>query len=311
MEIISNVLGINLLDNKIIAFTTNKNINKTLDFVSVVVSSYYRSKSRETCLIYQETKSSYVYMLTMTLELIKFDGDFSIFDAFELKDGFAVVCKQTRTYHLLSPKHGNIDLGFYFRFSGLKIDNFLFDRNTNEIFIYSLKEKKIINKYNLSKEFNIEENIINGINSIDDKLIILLSDGSIIAINVNSGQLLWKFERIGRFEIYKNVIYSVSDQYINVIDINTGDIIQRSGIEDLELNYNFIATGEHKVYDQYLFIMNAGMPGRIVVIQRGTLKFDQIIEIEGMIPIGKNNLYFLNSKLYVLNNLNTMYIYNL
>lgn len=53
------------------------------------------------------------------------------------------------------------------------------------------------------------------------------------------------------------------------------------------------------------------MPGRIVVIQRGTLKFDQIIEIEGMIPIGKNNLYFLNSKLYVLNNLNTMYIYNL
>ncbi|MCT4613896.1 MAG: hypothetical protein N4A49_03360 [Marinifilaceae bacterium] len=130
-------------------------------------------------------------------------------------------------------------------------------------------------------------------------------------IDILSGNLLWKKKLLGRINVFQNFLYSISNDILSEIDIETGEIIKQEDIYPLIESHNFHSTGEHKVYDDYIFCMSASKPGKVAVFERSTLKFRDFVQIEKSIPIGQKNLIWQNHKLYILDISGTLHIYEM
>ena len=137
-------------------------------------------------------------------------------------------------------------------------------------------------------------------------------------MSLNNGQLLgaqlknnkfWILERIGRVASFQNMIYSLGDQTLKEIDSETGKILRYKNLEQLEHDFDFIPTGEHKVYDDYIFIMTVGKPGKVAILDRKTFEFINMVKINGLIPLGKDHLHWHNNRLFILDFSGILHIY--
>ncbi len=310
IDSIANVLSIAPFNYYLVAFTPNKEseLNEGVFFTSV--ESFYASHSSDQCLIYQISKSGAVFLIKEDLEISKVEGDYGILGAFEFQDGFAVVNRQSKSFHYINPKQAvGIDLGFYYKKSGDLNGEYLFKRLGDEVTLFSLSKKEEVRTFSIPKDFKIDANLEDGIFSKGNIIYVPLSNGQLLALDISTGELKWKQELVGRTAIFEDKIYCIADYTIKELDANTGTILREESMQDLINGYNFRPTGSHKVYDEYIFAMASGKPGMVAIYDRRTLKFQEVIKLDEMIPFGTDHLHWHNNKLYVLDFGKILHIY--
>lgn len=183
------------------------------------------------------------------------------------------------------------------------IKNLLFSRFRNKIVCYD----SLTNEAKWESE---QSAIINqGIMFFEDHVFITLKTGELVALNIFTGEFKWKQSRVGRTAIFKDKIYCIADYKIIELNADSGEILRTQSIQELVDTYQFRPTGEHKVYDEFIFCMASGKPGMIAVYDRKNLKFLELIKLDEMIPMGLNHLYWHSERLYVLDFGNTLHVY--
>ncbi|MGV6860469.1 MAG: hypothetical protein ACWA41_01790 [Putridiphycobacter sp.] len=177
-----------------------------------------------------------------------------------------------------------------------------FDENLQEIWTQDLKEidESLSSDVKMSRIFYTAN---------PNTFFIPLDSNQLLAIDISTGDLKWKRERLGRIAIFKDKIYCIADYTIKEVEAETGKIIREKSMQNLIDSYNFRPTGEHKVYDDYIFSMSTGKPGRVAIYDRKSLEFLELIEIDEMIPVGQNHLHWHDSKLYILDFAKTLHIF--
>jgi hypothetical protein len=145
-------------------------------------------------------------------------------------------------------------------------------------------------------------------------LIVPLESGQLLALDISTGELKWKQERIGKTVIFEDKIYSLNSKSlhefeIRVFDAKSGKIIQSKEVTNLDKEYGFRPTGHHQVYNEYIFVMSSRKPGFVAIFYRETLEFREMIRIEESIPNDMNHLIWHEGKLYVLDFGKTLHIY--
>lgn len=168
-----------------------------------------------------------------------------------------------------------------------------FDENLKEIWTRELREidKSLSGDVKMPRTFYTAN---------PNTFFIPLESNQLLAIDISNGDLLWRQERVGRVQTFENKIYCISDYTIKELDAKTGEIIQVKSMQNLVEAYNFRPTGEHKVYDEYIFSMSTGKPGRVAIYNRKSFEFLELVEIDEMIPIGQNHLHWHDESLYIL-----------
>lgn len=142
-----------------------------------------------------------------------------------------------------------------------------------------------------------------------EALIIPFESGQLLAFDISTGELKWKQERVGRTAIFEEKIYCIADYNIRELDAKTGEILREESMQDLIYTYGFRPTGAHKVYDEYIFAMASGKPGMVAIYDRQTLEFQEMLQLDEMIPMGTDHLHWYNGKLYVLDFGKTLHVY--
>ena len=143
-----------------------------------------------------------------------------------------------------------------------------------------------------------------------DSVFATLESGQLIALDISNGELKWKQERVGRTALFEDKIYCIADYTIKELDANTGEILRKKSMKDLIDTYGFRPTGAHKVYDECIFAMASGKPGMVAIYDRQTLKFQEMLKLDEMIPMGIDHLHLHNGKLYVLDFGKTLHVYS-
>lgn len=181
---------------------------------------------------------------------------------------------------------------------------YLFRRGGNRIICFELES----NKEMWEKEF---EEVLTNVAHISalSILLILLQSGHLISLDISSGELKWKQELAGRVQIFENKIYCITNYSIKELDAKTGQIIREESMQNLVESYHFRPTGEHKVYDEYIFSMSSGKPGRVAIYDRKSLEFLELIEIDEMIPVGQDHLHWHDNRLYILDFTKNLHIF--
>lgn len=169
----------------------------------------------------------------------------------------------------------------------------VFDENLKELWKYKLTE--------IDDSLSMDEKIQRTFYSTNyHTLIIPLTSGQLLALDLFTGDLMWKQERVGRIALFKDKIYCVVDYSIKELDANSGKTLRQRSIHDLVGTYEFRPTGAHKAYDEYIFAMNSGKPGMVAIYDRRTLEFQEVIKLDEMIPMGTDYLHWDKGKLYIL-----------
>lgn len=184
------------------------------------------------------------------------------------------------------------------------------EKNELVVFDIELKEK-------WRKTFcDIDDSLVNNVKfkrkffEVNKNILVLpTTDGEFLAIEIKNGELIWKYDDLGKISVFKNNIYSIKDYSLKKLNANTGEILKKISLEPLVEAYDFRPTGDHKVYENYIFSMSSGKPGMIAVFDRSTLKFQEMIILEGMIPVGQDNLIWHEGKLFVLDAGKTLHIF--
>ena len=249
-------------------------------------------------------------MVTEDLETNVFPGEFSLLGAFEFHNGFAVLNKNNKSYtHLNSENAIATDLGFYFKKSGDFNGKYLFKRLGDELTIFSLLRKEEIRTFNIVQDLCIDARLEDHIFYDDATIYMPLSNGQLLALDISSGELMWKQDRVGRLALFKDKIYCITDYTIKELDAASGGILRQSSMHDLIDTYNFRPTGDHKVYDEYIFAATSGKPGMVAIYNRRTLEFQEMIKLKEMIPMGTDHLHWHKGKLYILDFGKTLHIF--
>ncbi|WP_421892907.1 hypothetical protein [Marinoscillum sp.] len=177
----------------------------------------------------------------------------------------------------------------------------VFDENLNELW----KRELIEMDDSLSDDLRLPRTFF----TTSEALIIPLESGQLLAIDILTGELIWKRERVGRTALFDNKIYCIADYIIRVLDSKTGEILQEESMQDLIDTYGFRPTGAHKVYDKYIFAMASGKPGMVAIYDRQTLEFHEMLKLDEMIPMGTDHLHWHNGRLYVLDFGKTLHVF--
>lgn len=307
---ISTVFGIIPTIDHLVAFASGGESGLRQEAFFINVKSFYTAKSSDECVIFQTSESGAVFLLTSDLETMKFEGDYSILKAFKYENGFIITDRKNKTYSYIEPKTASsTDLGFYFKKSGNLDEGYLFKRLGDEITLFSLSNKEEIRVLNITRDFGLDSSPADGIFHLESTIYIPLSNGQLLALDISTGELKWKQERVGRTALFEDRIYCIADYTIKELDANTGEILREESMQDLVDTYSFRPTGAHKVYDEYIFVMASGKPGMVAIHDRQTLKFQEILKLDEMIPMGTDHLHWHSGKLYVLDFGKTLHVY--
>ena len=307
---ISTVFGIIPTRNYLVAFASVEESGLRKEAFFINVKGLYTAKSSDECVIFQTSESGAVSLLTSDLQTMKFEGDYSILKAFKFENGFIITDRKSKSYNYIEPQVASRkDLGFYFKKSGNLNERYLFKRLGDEITLFSLPKKEEIRIFNIPRDFGIDASPAEGIFHLESIIYIPLSNGQLLALDISTGSLKWKQERVGRTAIFEDKIYSIADYTIKELDANTGNILREESMQDLIDTYGFRPTGAHKVYDEYIFVMASGKPGMVAIYDRHTLKFQEILKLDEMIPMGTDHLHWHNGKLYILDFGKTLHVY--
>ncbi|UXP33894.1 PQQ-like beta-propeller repeat protein [Reichenbachiella agarivorans] len=307
---ISTVFGIIPTRENLVAFASDEESGLRHEAFFVNVKDFYTAKSSDECVIFQTSESGAVSLLTSDLQTMKFEGDYSILKAFKFINGFIIIDRKSKSYNYIEPQvASSTDLGFYFKKSGNLDERYLFKRLGDEITLFSLSKKEEIRIFNIPRDFGIDASPAEGVFHLEPTIYIPLSNGQLLAFDISTDELKWKQERVGRTAIFEDKIYCIADYTIKELDANTGEILRQESMQGLIDTYGFRPTGAHKVYDEYIFIMTSGKPGMVAIYDRRTLKFQEMLKLDEMIPLGTDHLHWHNGKLYILDFGKTLHVY--
>jgi hypothetical protein len=293
-----------------VIFTSNTELKLLPNVFIISLEELYLAKSSENCIIYQTRKSGVVFLLSKDLSISEFKGTYGILNAFSYRNGFIVTNVKSRTYHYIERKlRESQDLKYYFNKSGKLNEEYLFKRLGDEITLFTLSQKEVSLTFDIPKDFGFDASPVEGIFNLESTIYIPLSNGQLMAVDITTRKLIWKQERVGKVRIYEEKIYCIADYTIKELDAKTGKIIREKSMQNLVESYNFKPTGEHKVYDDCIFLMSTGKPGRVAIYDRKSLDFLELIEIDEMIPVGQNHVHWHNNRLYILDFVKNLHIY--
>ena len=191
------------------------------------------------------------------------------------------------------------------------------------IIIYSIKEKKILRKFNFYKKTN--KSIIKNLNLVIKNGIIYVSDnlGYIYAYNYKKNKVFWahrhKSPYRSNLKIYKNKIIA-SDQNNNLffLDINTGKKIKKIPTEQVNFNNKFInniIVNEEKIFflNSYGSLYSFDEKSNINWFVNLNQKFDEspsnIFFSNEIITFEKNIFILTNNHIFILDKLNGSLIF--
>ncbi|WP_165749352.1 hypothetical protein [Cellulophaga sp. Z1A5H] len=307
---IKDILGIERFGNRIACFTNSYSENDySNNVVCVNVDEFFMSLSGGETLIYQQKNRSNINVLTTNNELTIIDGNYSIYGAFKDEHSFVVINVNEKSYYALDVNTLKLqNLNFLFN-SSFSTERYLCQRKKSLIEVLNIKSKNS-DTFNLQEYLDSDKDGSDKIVGIYEKhLYVSIKSGALISINITDGLKKIINKQIGRVELFANKLYSITSSSFKELDSNTGEILKVISLEPLVEAYDFRPTGEHKVYENYIFSMSSGKPGMIAVFDRSTLKFQEMIILEGMIPVGQDNLIWHEGKLFVLDAGKTLHIY--
>ena len=184
------------------------------------------------------------------------------------------------------------------------INNYLFRCFGNKIMCFDIQSEEALWETEQQSAINQNSFLL-----ASDSVFATLESGQLLALDISTGSLKWKQERVGRTAIFEEKIYCIADYTIKELDANTGEILREESIQDLIDIYNFRPTGAHKIYDEYICAMASGKPGMVAIYDRKTLKFQEMLKLDEMIPMGTDHLHWHNGKLYVMDFGKTLHVY--
>lgn len=307
---IKNILGIERFGDRIACFTKSSLENDYADVTYYVdVDELFMSLSGGETLIYQQKNRSNFNVLTTNNELTIIDGSYSIYGAFKDEHRFVVINVTEKSYYALDVNTLKLqNLNFLFN-SSFSTEKYLCQRKKSLIEVLNIKSKKI-DAFDLQEYLDSDKDGSDKIVGIyEEYLYVRIKSGALISINITDGVKKIINEQIGRVELFANKLYSITGSSLKKLDAKTGEILKEVSIESLVKSYDFRPTGEHKVYEDYIFSMSSGKPGMIAVFNRSNLKFQEMITLEGMIPVGQDNLIWHEGKLFVLDGSKTLHIF--
>jgi len=307
---INNILGIERFGDRIACFTNSSLKNDYADYiVYVVVDEFFMSLSGGEVLLYQQNNRSSFNVLTTNNELTIIDGSYSIYGAFKDEHRFVVINVPEKSYYALDLNTLKLqNLNFLFN-SSFSTENYLCQRKKSLIEVLNIKSKNI-DTFDLQEYLDSDKDGSDKIVGIyEEYLYVRIKSGALISINITNGVKEIINEQIGRVELFANKLYSITGYSFKELDANTGEILKEVSIEPLVEAYDFRPTGEHKVYEDCIFFMSSGKPGMVAVFNRSTLKFQEMIILEGMIPVGQDNLIWHEDKLFALDAGKTLHIF--
>lgn len=307
---IKNILGIERFGDRIACFTNSSLENDYADdIVYVSVDEFFMSLSGGEILIYQQKNRSNFNVLTTNNELTIIEGSYSIYGAFKDEHRFVVINVTEKSYYALDVNTFKLqNLNFLFN-SSFSTEKYLCQRKKSLIEVLNIKSKSV-DTFDLQEYLDSDKDGSDKIVGIyEEYLYVRIKSGALISINITDGVKKIINEQIGRVGLFANKLYSITGSSFKELDANTGEILKEVSIESLVKSYDFRPTGEHKVYEDYIFSMSSGKPGMVAVFDRSTLKFQKMITLEGMIPVGQDNLIWHEGKLFILDGSNTLHIF--
>jgi len=185
------------------------------------------------------------------------------------------------------------------------INNYLFRCFGNKILCFDIQSEEALWELELESIVNQNSFLL-----ASDNVFATLKSGQLLAIDISTGELKWKQERVGRIALFEDKIYCIADYKIKELDASSGEIQREESMQGLIDAYGFRPTGAHKVYDEYIFAMASGKPGMVAIYNRKTLKFQEMLKLDEMIPMGTDHLHWHNGKLYVLDFGKTLHVYD-
>lgn len=307
---IKDILGIERFGNRIACFTNSyleKNYANHIVYVNV--DEFFMSLFSGGTLIYQQKNRSNFNVLTTNNELTIIEGSYSIYGAFKGEHSIVVTNVTEKSYYSLDINTLKLqNLNFLFN-SSFSTEKYLCQRKKSLIEVLNIKSKNL-DTFDLQEYLDSDKDGSDKIVGIYEKhLYVSIKSGTLISINITDGLKKIINKQIGRVELFENKLYSITSSSFKELDANTGEILKKISLEPLVEAYDFRPTGDHKVYENYIFSMSSGKPGMIAVFDRSTLKFQEMIILEGMIPVGQDNLIWHEGKLFVLDAGKTLHIF--
>ena len=146
--------------------------------------------------------------------------------------------------------------------------------------------------------------------AFDNLLIVPLTGGQLVALDVKNGEKVWMYDEnkiFGAYELFGNKIYKSRGLSIKEIDARTGQFIREKNFKEDSKISDFHATGEFLVYEDVIILKDS--PAKIVILDRKTFKVKDYIKIDTRLASSKNNIIWHNNHLYVLDVPGTLHVY--
>jgi len=293
----------------IIAFSKNGREEED-HFLQIRVSEFFMSFKADQAILYQEKNRSDLHIIPELGEPYVLQGEFSLYGAFNTENGPAVINVPEKKYFLVNLASGELnDLGFLYSPSFCNYP-LLFQKKKSTIDIYNI-DHDVRTTIDIKPFFRDLDDRIDEIIGLhqEEWLLIRLKSGLLLKWNIQSVETKVIRQLIGRCVLFNEQLYSVTNNILEKINLESGQIVQPKNLDGLAKKYNFHPTGRHKVYDDYIFIMSAGKPGMVTIFERSSFSFKDLISFSGQIPVGTEHLHWKNDKLYVLDGGNTLHIY--
>lgn len=308
---ISNVLGIERGVRQIICFRSGFSESIEIENLrQIEVADFFISHLGDKGVVYQEKNKGDLFVLPKDESKFMIEGEFSIYGAFNSEYGVALIKFPEKSYYSLDIDNRNLDeLGFLYNYSYSSFP-YLFQRKKGSIGVFncsSHKEKSIDLIPYLKDESDRTDEVIGVAN--EKSLLVRCKSGQLVKLVIDSGEVDVISDLVGRSVLFDNKLFSVTGNFLQELDSDSGAVLQEENIAVLTEKYGFYPTGKSKVYLDYIFLMSAGKPGMVAIFDRTTLKFKELLELESMIPIGTSHLHWHDEKLFILDSSNTLHIF--
>ncbi len=200
---------------------------------------------------------------------------------------------------LKTKKITKFDIGQFILFQN---NHVILNDENGSLIIYSLQEKKIINKFNFYKKKH--RNIKKSLNLIIENSIIYVSDnlGYLYAFDFLNKKLVWakdyKIPFRSNLKIFKNKLIAANqNNTLYFFEKKTGNLIKKFPTEETSVKTNF--RNNISINEKFLFFLNTY--GSLYAINNNTLQVSWFLNLNQSLDINPNNL-FIGSQIIAYKN---------
>lgn len=284
-----------LLDvyNKSIILSDKKSIQQiddNLNLIPLVEGNIYSSKILGNSLFYQLDRNTNIHIYSEDI-VLKEDYGYILHSSLKCasyiyiyggKDKTSIFLDSNLQFVKKAPEYCNFSY-----------QDYLFEDYKNTLSCYILSDKR----WNYIHSDDSKIHIISG---YKDKVLIYSESGDLFALNIETGEVCWKYPEqcpYGRYGYFDEYVYHMYKNEFREISADTGKLIRIMDIQELREKESFFASAGIKVYDDYIFARN--VDGAVVIIDRKKMVIKEIIHFENHLINANDALQWLNNRLYV------------